>query len=93
MSAQAQITENLREELKSSPREHKLLQIFRTLPHEMQEEILDFTLFIRQKLYSGTTSAQPIEQNNPVEETWGTIKIAKDLIHYIAEDEELEYDV
>lgn len=73
--------------------ENRLLQLFRTLPSEKQEEVLDFTLFISQRPYPGTKSVQPVESANPVEETWGTITIDKDLIHYIAEDEELEYDV
>lgn len=73
--------------------ENRLLQLFRALPSEKREEVLDFALFISRKFDTGVNSPDTQEKTNPVEETWGTIKIDKDLIHYIAEDEELEYDV
>lgn len=75
--------------------ESELLQKFRLLSEEKQREALDFISFILDKVSNRQEQQhEPLYTPSVVDKTWGTLALEdRELIKYIAEDKELEYDV
>ncbi len=74
--------------------EYELLQQLRMLSPDEQTEVLDFIMFLIQKVKKHQEKTPTLtEARAAVERTWGTITLDKDTLMYIAEDKELEYDV
>ena len=72
--------------------ENELIQKFRMLSEEKQQEILDFASFLFSRDRKNEEHNDEIDATSVVEETWGSIPLDKETAKYIAEDKELEYD-
>jgi hypothetical protein len=71
--------------------ERDILDMLKVLPESKKIEVLDFLEFLSQR---GKRKKQDIKGAVlAVENTWGSIKLDKENIRYIAEDKEIEYDV
>ena len=77
--------------------ESELLQKFRELSEEKQEEALDFISFLLSKVRASQQQPEHHETLSKaglaVEESWGSIPLDRKTAIYIAEDKELEYDI
>jgi uncharacterized protein YfbU (UPF0304 family) len=73
--------------------ENELVQKFRMLSEEKQQEVLDFVSFLLSKVQKSQQQADETEAVSAVEETWGNLSLDRETLMYIAEDKELEYDV
>ena len=73
--------------------EHEVLDIFRKLSKEKQQEAVDFMAFLLSKIRTTTKQADNTDAKSVVEETWGNLALDRETLIYIAEDKELEYDV
>lgn len=72
--------------------EEEILNILKVLPDSKKIEAMDFLEILRQR--SEKENKQDIKRAiSAVESTWGSIKLDKKTLRYIAEDKEIEYDV
>ena len=72
--------------------EEEILDILKVLPESKKIEALDFLEFLSQR--SKRVKRQDVKRAVlAVEDTWGSIKLDKKTLRYIAEDKEIEYDV
>ncbi len=72
--------------------ETDILQMLKLLPEDKRIEVLDFVDFLIKK-----TSKEEYQKDlriavTAVEDTWGSIKLDKKTLKYVAEDKELEYE-
>lgn len=72
--------------------EADILQMLKLLPESKRVEVLDFVDFLTKK--SGEENYQKDLRTavSAVEDTWGSIKLDKRTLKYVAEDKELEYE-
>jgi uncharacterized protein YfbU (UPF0304 family) len=73
--------------------ENELVQKFRMLTEEKQQEVLDFVSFLLTKVQKSQQQSDETEAASVVEETWGNLSLDRETAKYIAEDKELEYDI
>ena len=73
--------------------ENELVQKFRMLSEEQQQEVLDFAFFLLSRDRKSQEHNDETDVTSVVEETWGNLSLDKETAKYIAEDKELEYDV
>ncbi len=73
--------------------ENELVQKFRMLSEEKQQEVLHFVSFLLSKVQQSQQQSDETEAASVVEETWGNLSLDRETLMYIAEDKELEYDV
>lgn len=74
----------------------EFLRLLKSLPEEKKTEVLDFLEYLLQR-----SESEKLSPNKPdfktavsaVERTWGSINLSKNILQFIAEDKELEYDV
>lgn len=72
--------------------EEELLNMLKLLPETKKIEALDFLEFLTQRVKR--EKKQNVERAiKAVENTWGSIKLDKKTLRYIAEDKEIEYDI
>ena len=72
--------------------EEEILDILKILPESKKIEALDFLEFLSQRFKR--VKRQDVKRAvSAVENTWGSIKLDKKTLRYIAEDKEIEYDV
>lgn len=72
--------------------EADILQMLKLLPENKRIEVLDFVNFLIKKSSNEEYQKNLSNAVAAVEDTWGTIKLDKRFIKYIAEDKELEYE-
>lgn len=72
--------------------ETDILQMLKLLPENKRIEVLDFVNFLIKKSSNEEYQKNLSNAVAAVEDTWGTIKLDKRFIKYIAEDKELEYE-
>ncbi len=72
--------------------EEGILDILKVLPESKKIEALDFLEYLSQRFKK--VKRQDVKRAvMAVEDTWGSIKLDKKTLRYIAEDKEIEYDV
>ena len=72
--------------------EEKILDMLKVLSESKKIEALDFLEVLSQRFKR--VKKQDIKRAVlAVEDTWGSIKLDKKTLRYIAEDKEIEYDV
>ncbi len=72
--------------------EEDVLNILKILPENKKIEAMDFLEFLSQRFKK--EKKQDIKRAiSAVEKTWGSIKLDKKTLKYVAEDKEIEYDV
>jgi uncharacterized protein DUF2281 len=70
-----------------------VLDRLKELPEDMQPELLDFMDFLIQKSRKSGGAGDVQKAVSAVEDTWGSIRLDRGILKYIAEDKELEYEV
>lgn len=76
--------------------EEDVLEKLKQLPENMKIEILDFMDFLiqRSQKKEGHRDIRDIKRAvSAVEETWGSIRLSRETLKFVAEDKELEYEV
>ena len=72
--------------------EEEILDMLKVLPESKKIEALDFLEFLSQRFKR--VKRQDVKRAVlAVKDTWGSIKLDKKTLRYIAEDKEIEYDV
>ena len=72
--------------------EKHILNILKILPENKKIEVVDFLEFLSQKFRKGKKQDMK-KAVLAVKKTWGSIKLDKKTLKYIAEDKEIEYDL
>jgi hypothetical protein len=70
-----------------------VLDKLKLLPDDMKTELLDFMDFLIQKSRKSECARDIKKAVSAVEDTWGSIRLDRGSVKYIAEDKELEYEV
>ena len=73
--------------------EEDVLDKLKRLPENMQIEILDFMDFLIQKSQIKEGSLDIKKAVAAVEGTWGSVRLTREDLKFVAEDKELEYEV
>lgn len=72
--------------------EGDVLDMFKILPENKKTEVIDFLEFLGRRFKKeGKKNIQ--RSISAVKSTWGSIKLDKKTLSFIAESKELEYDV
>lgn len=72
--------------------EEEILNILKVLPENKKIEAMDFLEFLSQSVKK--EKRQDIKNAiSAIEKTWGSIRLDKKTLKYIAEDKEIEYDI
>ncbi|HQU32180.1 MAG: DUF2281 domain-containing protein [Planctomycetia bacterium] len=72
--------------------EADILQMLKLLPENKRIEVLDFVDFLIKKSSNEEYQKDLKIAVAAVEETWGSIKLDKKTLKYVAEDKEMEYE-
>jgi hypothetical protein len=73
--------------------EKNIIEKVRKLPEIHKIGVLSYIEFLNEK---SAQSAQPGDVNHAlkaIEDTWGSIRLSKEDLKYIAEDKHLEYEI
>ena len=73
--------------------EKNIIEKVRKLPEIHKIGVLSYIEFLNEK---SAQSAQPRDVNHAlkaIEDTWGSIRLNKEDLKYIAEDKQLEYEI
>ncbi len=73
--------------------EEDVIYMMRLLPESKKVEVLDFLDFLIQRSREEEGRTDLKRAISAVEDTWGSIKLDKGTLRYIAEDKELEYEI
>lgn len=76
--------------------EEDVLEKLKQLPENMKIELLDFMDFLIQRSQKKEEHWDIHEIKiavSAVEDTWGSIRLSRETIKFVAEDKELEYEV
>ena len=73
--------------------EADMMDRVKQLPENMKVEMLDFLDFLIQKSRKREGPQDVKRAVSAVEDTWGSIKLSKEVLKFIAEDKKLEYEV
>ena len=73
--------------------EEEVLKRVKQLPDNMKIEMLDFLDFLIQKSRKREGPQDVTRAVAAVEDTWGSIRLSKKVLKFVAEDKELEYEV
>ena len=73
--------------------EEDVLDRVKQLPENMKIEMLDFLDFLIQKSRKREGPQDVKRAVSAVEDTWGSIKLSREVLKFVAEDKELEYEV
>ena len=73
--------------------EKDVLDRVKQLPENMKTELLDFLDYLIQKSRKREGPQDVKRAVSAVEDTWGSIKLSREVLKFVAEDKELEYEV
>lgn len=73
--------------------EADVLDRVKQLPENMKVEMLDFLDFLNQKSRKSEGPQDVKKAVSAVEDTGGSIKLSREVLKFVAEDKELEYEV
>ena len=73
--------------------EEEVLERVKQLPENMKIEMLDFLDFLIQKSRKREGPQDIKKAVLAVEDTWGSIRLSREVLKFVAEDKELEYEV
>lgn len=73
--------------------EKYILQKIRKLPETQKKGVLSYIEFLNEKSIRFVQHGDVNHALKAVEDTWGSIKLSKDNLKYIAEDKQLEYEI
>lgn len=76
--------------------EENVLEKLKQLPENMQIELLDYMDFLIQRSQKNDEHHNIQDIKNAVfavEDTWGSIRLSRETLKFVAEDKELEYEV
>jgi len=73
--------------------EEEVLERVKQLPENMKIEMLDFLDFLIQKSRKRERPQDIKKAVSAVEDTWGSIRLSREVLKFVAEDKELEYEV
>ena len=73
--------------------EEDVLNKLKQLPENMKIEIMDFMDFLIQKSQKKEGPRDIKRAVSAVEDTWGSIRLNREALKFVAEDKELEYEV
>lgn len=72
--------------------EGEVLEMLKILPENKKAEVIDFLEFLGRRFKKD--EKKNIQRSvSAVKSTWGSIKLDKKTLNFIAEDKEIEYDV
>lgn len=69
-----------------------ILQRLNLLPENKKDEVLDFIDFLLKKNRKEKEQKNSEDAIAAVNNTWGSVKLDRETLKYIAEDKELEYE-
>lgn len=72
--------------------EEEILEMLEILPENKKIEVVDFLEFIGQR-FKKEKRPNINRAVSAVESTWGSIKLDKKMLKFIADDKEIEYDI
>lgn len=73
--------------------EQDVLNRFKMLPEDRMAELLDFLDFLIQRVKEEKGQGDIKKAVSAVENTWNSIKLDRNILKYIAEDKEIEYEI
>jgi len=73
--------------------EKDIIKKIRKLPEIQKMGVLDYVEFLNEKNIQSGQNGDINRALKAVEDTWGSIKLSKEDLKYIAEDKELEYEI
>lgn len=73
--------------------EKDVLDRVKQLPENMKTEMLDFLDFLIKKSRKREGPQDVKRAVSAVEDTWGSIKLSREVLKFVAEDKGLEYEV
>ena len=73
--------------------EEEVLERVKQLPENMKIEVLNFLDFLIQKSRKREGPQDVKKAVSAVEDTWGSIRLSREVLKFVAEDKELEYEV
>ncbi|HAS17356.1 MAG TPA: hypothetical protein DCR39_05575 [Nitrospiraceae bacterium] len=73
--------------------EEEVLERVKQLPENMKIEVLNFLDFLIQKSRKREGPQDIKKAVSAVEDTWGSIRLSREVLKFVAEDKELEYEV
>lgn len=73
--------------------EEEVLERVKQLPENMKIEMLDFLDYLIQKSRKREGPQDVKRAVSAVEDTWGSIRLSREVLKFVAEDKELEYEV
>ena len=76
----------------SKTKDEDILLMIKSLPPIKRNELYDFLGILLKFSKEKKKPMDPDSVTSPVESTWGKIKLNKEVVKYIAEDKDLEYE-
>ncbi len=70
-----------------------ILEKIRKLPEVQKIGVLNYIEFLNEKFIRTEKRGDVNHALEAVEDTWGSIKLSKEDLKYIAEDKDLEYEI
>jgi muramidase (phage lysozyme) len=70
-----------------------ILEKIRKLPEVQKIGVLNYIDFLNEKFTTAEERGDVNQALKAVEDTWGSIKLSKEDLKYIAEDKNLEYEI
>ena len=81
------------QKIREKASEEEVLERVKQLPENMKIEMLDFLDFLIQKSRKREGPQDVKRAVSAVEDTWGSIRLSREVLKFVAEDKELEYEV
>ena len=78
---------------RSNVSEEAVLDKLKQLPENMKIEIVDFMDFLIQKSLKREGPQDIKRAVSAVQDTWGSIRLSREALKFVAEDKEIEYEV
>jgi hypothetical protein len=81
------------QKIREKASEEEVLERVKQLPENMKIEMLDFLDYLIQKSRKREGPQDVKRAVSAVEDTWGSIRLSREVLKFVAEDKELEYEV
>lgn len=81
------------QKIREKASEEEVLERVKQLPENMKIEMLDFLDYLIQKSRKRERPQDVKRAISAVEDTWGSIRLSREVLKFVAEDKELEYEV
>ena len=81
------------QKIRGKASEEEVLERVKQLPENMKIEMLDFLDYLIQKSRKRERPQDVKRAISAVEDTWGSIRLSREVLKFVAEDKELEYEV